>query len=91
VRGLEVPCGRPAHTKLHGRPLDHQAFNVAESCVAAALSHFDKADAPDFEAGLQEAACWMLVRACEIAHRLGLTGQGFDAFNEWFCEHVIVT
>jgi hypothetical protein len=80
-----------AHTKLHGRPLDRQAFNAAESCVAAALRHFDKTDAPDFEADLEEAACWMLVRACENAHRLGLTVQGFDTFNEWFCEHVVVT
>ena len=78
-----------AHTKLHGRPLDRKTFNDADNCVANALRHFDKADAPDFEADLEEAACWMLVRACENAHRLGLTVQGFDAFNDWFCEHVV--
>jgi hypothetical protein len=67
------------------------AFNAAESCVATALRHFDKTTAPDFEADLEEAACWMLMRACENAQRLGLTVQGFDTFNEWFCEHVVVT
>jgi hypothetical protein len=50
-----------AHTKLHGRPLDRKTFSDAENCVANALRHFDKADAPDFEADLEEAACWMLV------------------------------
>jgi hypothetical protein len=78
-----------AHTKLRGRPLDRTTFNDADTCVANALRHFDKAEAPDFEADLEEAACWMLVRACENAHRLGLTVQGFDAFNDWFCKHIV--
>ena len=79
------------HTKLHGRRAGRMAFNAAESCVATAQRHFDKTNAPDFEADLEEAACWMLMRACENAHRLGLTVQGFDTFDEWFCEHVVVT
>ena len=78
-----------AHTKLHGRPLDRKTFNDADNCVANALRHFDKTNAPDFEADLEEAACWMLVRACENAHRLGLTVQGFDAFNDWFYQHTV--
>lgn len=77
------------HTQLHGRPLDYKVFHETENRVARALRHFDKTDAPDFDADLEEAACWMLVRACENAHRLGLTVQGFDAFNEWFYEHVV--
>ncbi|SAL82690.1 hypothetical protein AWB68_06618 [Caballeronia choica] len=31
----------------------------------------------------------MLVRACENAHQLGLTVQGFDAFNDWFYENIV--
>ena len=77
------------HTKLHGRPLDRKTFNDAENRVANVVRHFDESDAPDFEADLEEAACWMLVRACENAHRLGLTVQGFDAFNAWFSEHIL--
>jgi hypothetical protein len=57
--------------------------------ISNALRHLDKTDAPEFEADLEEAACWMLVRACENAHRLGLTVQGFDAFNDWFYEHIV--
>jgi hypothetical protein len=83
--------GRPGAHEAARPAVGRMAFNAAESCVATALRHFDKTNAPDFEADLEEAACWMLVRACENAHRLGLTVQGFDAFNEWFCEHVVVT
>ncbi|OUL90473.1 hypothetical protein [Paraburkholderia hospita] len=77
------------HTDLHGKAPDKGTFAAAENRVSNALRHFGKAEAPDFEADLEEAACWMLVRACENAHRLGLTVQGFDAFNDWFCEHVV--
>jgi hypothetical protein len=58
------------HTGLHGKA-DKGTFAAAESRVSNALRHFDKTNAPDFEADLEEAACWMLVRACENAHRLG--------------------
>jgi hypothetical protein len=78
-----------AHTKLRDRPPDRKTFNDADNCAAYALRHFDRTNAPDFEADLEGAACWMLVRACENAHRLGLTVQDFDAFNEWSCEHVV--
>ena len=77
------------HTDLHGKAPDKGAFTDAENRVSNALRYFDKTSAPDFEADLEEAACWMLVRACENAHRLGLTVQGFDAFNDWFYGHVV--
>lgn len=57
--------------------------------VSNALRHFNEKDAPDFEADLEEAAYWMLVRACENGHRLGRVVQGFDDFNEWFLEQVV--
>lgn len=77
------------HTALPDESLDRKTFNDAENRVSNALRHFDRADALDFEADLEEAACWMLVRACENAHRLGLTVQGFGAFNDWFYERVV--
>jgi hypothetical protein len=79
------------HTVLHGKRLDKGAFTDAENRVSNALRHFDKTNAPDFEADLEEAACWMLVRACENAHRLELTVQGFDAFNDSFYENIVGT
>ena len=89
VLDWEFEANDLVHTRLHGCSLDRKSFNDTENRVSNALRHFDKADAPDFDADLEEAACWMLVRACENAHRLGLTVQGFDAFNDWFCEHVV--
>jgi len=77
------------HTALHGRPLERKTFNDAQNRVANVVRHFDADDSQDFDADLEEAACWMLVRACENAHRLGLTVQGFDAFNDWFYEHIV--
>ena len=82
-------CGTPAvldwkfdaadlmHTALHDESLDRKTFNDAENRVSNALRHFDSTDAPDFEADLEEAACWMLVaglRECAPARggRAGL-------------------
>jgi hypothetical protein len=31
----------------------------------------------------------MLLRACENAHRLGLTVHGCDALSDWFREHIV--
>jgi hypothetical protein len=77
------------HTALHGEQLSHKTFVDAENRVSNALRHFDALDEPEFEADLEEVACWMLVRACENAHRLGLNIEGFHIFNEWFIEHVV--
>ncbi|WP_434660746.1 hypothetical protein P5W99_11010 [Paraburkholderia sp. A3BS-1L] len=77
------------HMQLHGSPLKYQTFHDAENRVSNALRHFDHLEAPDFDADLEEAACWMLVRACENAHRLGLTVQGVGAFNDWFYEYIV--
>ncbi|MCX4176795.1 MULTISPECIES: hypothetical protein [Paraburkholderia] len=79
----------PVHDLLHGVALKKGAYVDTQNRVSNALRHFDDKDAPNFDADLDEAACWMLVRACENAHRLGLTVQGFDAFNDWFYEHVV--
>ncbi|REG48663.1 hypothetical protein B0G80_4925 [Paraburkholderia sp. BL6669N2] len=56
---------------------------------ANALRHSDSAGEPDFVADLEDATCWMLVQACESMHRLGADREGFDAFDDWFYEHII--
>ncbi|SEI22751.1 hypothetical protein [Paraburkholderia hospita] len=89
VRDWKFDATDLVHTRFHGRPLDRKTFNDSENCVANAPLRFDKTNARDFEADPEEAVCWMLVRPCENAHRLGWTVQGFDAFNDWFYEHVV--
>ncbi len=54
-----------------------------------ALRHFNETDGPSFDADLTEAACWMLVRACDNARRLGLSLAGFDTFDDWFYTHFV--
>ncbi|MBN3761156.1 hypothetical protein [Burkholderia sp. Ac-20365] len=79
----------PVHLVLHGEPLNKKVYADAQNRVSNALRHFDASDSPDFEADLDEAACWMLVRACENGHRLGRVVQGYDEFDAWFMEHVV--
>jgi hypothetical protein len=77
------------HSQLHGQPLPRKVFSDAANRVYNALRHFNEIDAPDFTADLEEAACWMLVRACENARRLGRDLDRFAAFDDWFYEHVV--
>lgn len=77
------------HTALYGENLKRKEFADAQNRVSKALRHFDAMDSPHFEADLEEAACWMLVRACENAQRLGRDVHGFHEFNEWFMEHIV--
>ena len=79
----------PVHALMHGEPLKKSAYSDALNRVSNALRHFDETNSPDFEADLEEAAYWMLVRACENGHRLGRVVQGFDDFNDWFLKHVV--
>ena len=77
------------HMQLHGQPLPKQNFAKTENRVFNVLRHFGRADELYFVADLEEAACWILVRACENSNRLGLTVQGFDTFQDWFHENVV--
>ncbi|KVH72229.1 hypothetical protein WJ41_13950 [Burkholderia ubonensis] len=81
----------PVHLMVEREPLNKGKYVDAQNRVYRALKHYNfaRADGPTFEADLQEAACWMLVRACENAHRLDLTVTGFDTFNDWFYTHVV--
>lgn len=79
----------PVHGLMHGVALKKGDYVDTQNRISNALRHFDEADPPCFEADLEEAACWMLVRACENAQRLGRPARGFDTFNEWFYQHVV--
>jgi len=80
----------PVHALMYRRPLPKEEFFKDKNRVRNALKHFDKDNATaDFTADLEEAACWMLVRACENASRLGREMDRFTAFEEWFYEHVV--
>lgn len=64
-------------------------LRIEQNRVFDALRHWDRAPTIELVADLEAAACWMLVRAFDNAQRLGRTVAGYDAFNDWFVEHVV--
>ncbi|OXJ26015.1 hypothetical protein CFB82_36720 [Burkholderia sp. HI2714] len=52
--------------------------------VRNALKHFGDHEQSDITADLEEAARWMLERACENAHQLELEIPRSDAFGAWY-------
>lgn len=60
-----------------------------ENRVRNALKHYDAKDEPQITADLQEAARWMLERACENAHKLELHVPRADEFGAWYCKTLV--
>jgi hypothetical protein len=77
------------HQLLHGKPLHRTKFVKEENLIRNAVKHFDDNSSPDITVDLEDAACWMLVRACENAQRLGLNITQWWEFDNWFYEHVV--
>ncbi len=76
------------HKLLHGKDLTHTAFFAEENRIRNALKHFDKTEDSVLVADLADAACWLLVRACENAQRLGIELGRFQEFDNWFYENM---
>lgn len=74
---------------LHKKVLERKNFIEEENRVRNALKHFDDIDSPEITTDLEDAACWMLVRACENARRLGLVVARFNEFDSWFYENIV--
>ncbi|MDN7926933.1 hypothetical protein [Burkholderia vietnamiensis] len=78
-----------AHWLAPYAPQTKHALTAEQNAVFDALRHWDRAPTIELVADLEAAACWMLVRAFDNAQRLGRTVAGYDAFNDWFVEHVV--
>ncbi|MCY0852518.1 hypothetical protein [Cupriavidus sp. D39] len=77
------------HRLLHRSPLKKKDYIREANSTRDALKHFGDPSESQVTVDLEETACWMLVRACENASRLGLEVPGFQAFDDWFYEHVV--
>ena len=77
------------HKLLHGKELEKRKFNEEENRVRNALKHLDEKDSSEITVDLEQAACWMLVRACENARRLGRPIAGFEQFDQWFYQNIV--
>lgn len=80
---------RIGHNALHRTELDRKVFVKAENRIRNALKHFDATDGPAISVDIEEAACWMLVRACENASRLNLIVRRRDEFDAWFHTEIV--
>ncbi len=80
---------RVSHEILYRKKLQPKVFVADENRIRNALKHFGENDTPTFSANLEDAACWMLVRACENSKRLEIEIARFSDFDNWFFEHVV--
>ncbi len=74
---------------LHGNELKKKEFVSEENRARDALKHLQEKTGPTFSAGLEIAACWMIVRALQNGRSLGLEFEGFQEFDNWFYEHIV--
>jgi len=78
-----------SHELLYRKNLPPKAFFAEENRIRNALKHLGGNDTATLDANLEEAACWMLVRACENSKRLDIEIARFSDFDNWFYEHVV--
>ena len=80
----------PTHTMLHQIPLSKADFIRDENRARNAAKHMACASEPSVTVDLEDAALWMIVRACDNSDRLGLprTTRMLE-FENWFYEHVV--
>jgi hypothetical protein len=79
----------PIHTILHGTP-SKEAFIRDENRALNAIKDMASASEPSVTLDLEEAALWMIVRACDNSDRLGLPRTArMREFENWFDEHVV--
>ncbi len=77
------------HKLLHGEDLKSKKFFAEENRIRNDLKHFDENENSTLTTDLEDAACWMLVRACENAQRLEIEIARFRDFDNWFYENVV--
>lgn len=74
---------------LYGNQLSKKDFSAKENQIRNMLKHFDSKEDETFKADLEESACWLIVRACENASRLGVDISREREFNQWFLKNII--
>lgn len=77
------------HTMLHGTELNKTSYIAKENFARDALKHLQNDKGPTITIDLEEAACWMLVRAIENGRKLNFQFERFQDFDNWFCENIV--
>jgi hypothetical protein len=78
------------HRELHGKTLEWKRFSDGENHARNALKHMRSRSEDTVTTDLQEAAIWMLVRACANYGAMDFARTDrMDSFDNWFYEHVV--
>lgn len=79
---------KPALTMLHRKPLLAKDFIEAENHARNAAKHIGSSSGHTVTVDLEDAAIWMIVRACDNSGRLGLPrSANMLEFEHWFYEN----
>lgn len=77
------------HQMLHGEELNKKKFVSKENRARDALKHLQEEQGPTITIDLEEAACWMLVRAIQNGRELGIEFERYQDFDNWFYENIV--
>ena len=78
------------HQILYKEKLDEKTFTSHKNRIRDALKHLqDKNGGPTVTVDLENAACWMLVRAIHNGKELGFEFERFHEFDNWFYENIV--
>jgi hypothetical protein len=78
------------HLELHGTPIQKEQFFKDENRARNAAKHMRSLAEDTITVDLQEAAVWMLVRACANYDALEYPRTDrMRQFDDWFYEHVV--
>lgn len=77
------------HDELLGEKLDKAQYIEKENSARNALKHLQHDKGPTISVDLEDAACWMLVRALKNGKLLDLSFERDRDFNNWFYENIV--
>ncbi len=78
------------HELLHnGSELKRKQYIQYQNRARDALKHLQEEEGSTIKMDLEEAACWILVRALENGQGLGIEFSRFEEFDNWFYENIV--
>lgn len=77
------------HKALHREELDKKAFSAGKNRARNALKHLQQDGGDSISIDLEDAACWMLVRALGNAQKVGVHVPRQAEFDDWFYENIV--
>ena len=77
------------HRMLGDTEFDKRVFITKENLARDALKHLQEDKGVTITLDLEDAACWMLVRAIQNGKKLGLEFERYQDFDNWFYKNIV--